>query len=568
MKICPFENHTIRRCPGYRHILAGMAAALLFSASAHSQHLLDQKISVTVYNKPLQQTLVELGRQGGFYFSYNSLLLPGDSLVSVSAHQETVQDILQALLGNDYTYDETAGYVIIRKYAADGKAFVIKGYVLDKKTGEKLADASVYEIGQFVSTLTDEQGQFRLRLHNRSPDISVQVSKRGFNDTLYRLRSGREQTAVLLLSPIRTVALKPVTITPDYGIEKYGLGRWLISSRQKISDLNISDFFVRQPFQYSLWPGIGTHGKLSAQAVNKFSFNLLGGYSGGARGFELGGLFNLDKNDVRHVQIAGLFNTVGGHMGGIQVAGIHNSVWNGIQGVQIAGLSNTAKQPVRGVQIAGIANQAKSVAGLQIAGISNISRQTVNGLQIAGILNRARKVEGWQIGLLNIADTAADGYSIGLINIIKHQGYYRLSLFWSDPLNLNIAIKTGNQKLYNLLLASFDPGRESQTFSAGYGLGKEFPLTGNLSLTTELTAQSFFTGYKNDVPVLVRLQPAAQIRLNKHLSLFAGPSFSLFLAGSSQPAAGHTPSLPPVHHLTLWRSTTAWFGAQAGINLF
>ena len=37
---------------------------------------------------------------------------------------------------------------------------------------------------------------------------------------------------------------------------------------------------------------------------------MFGGYTAGVNGLEIGGLFNLNKKDVRYVQAAGLFNIV------------------------------------------------------------------------------------------------------------------------------------------------------------------------------------------------------------------------------------------------------------------
>ena len=57
----------------------------------------------------------------------------------------------------------------------------------------------------------------------------------------------------------------------------------------------MKNFFETRPFQVSLVPGLGSHGKMSGQVVNNFSLNVFGGYTAGTNGSELGGLFNIDK---------------------------------------------------------------------------------------------------------------------------------------------------------------------------------------------------------------------------------------------------------------------------------
>ncbi len=140
-----------------------------------------------------------------------------------------------------------------------------------------------------------------------------------------------------------------------------------------MNSLNLDGFFSKQPFQFSLTPGLGSHGRMGAQVINKFSLNILGGYTAGVNGFELGTLFNIVKQDMKYVEIAGLFNIVGGKASGIQVAGLYNSVLDSVSGIQIAGLSNIAARDMKGIQVGGIYNHAYHSKGVQIAGIGTIN---------------------------------------------------------------------------------------------------------------------------------------------------------------------------------------------------
>lgn len=536
---------------------------IFLSISLSAQGLLDKKISVTANGQSVQQVLTSISKKGNFYFSYNSNLIPRDSIVSITATDKPLKDILDLLLGTTYSYKETGNYVIIGKYVANGKPFIISGYVVDKHTGEKIPNASVYETRQLVTTLTNDQGYFQLRMHNRFPDVMIGVSKASYIDTIYPLRSGYDQVTTLTLSPIRTITLKPVTITPYGKLGNTWYGKFFFSSKQKVRDINLNQFFVKQPFQFSLWPGTGTHGKLGAQVVNKASINLLGGYSAGVKGVEFGGVFNIDKHDVQYVQVAGVFNVVGGQVKGVQVAGLINSVIDSVEGIQIAGISNAAREAVNGMQVSGIFNKAKKVRGMQIAGLGNISQSSVDGVQVAGVFNYAKHLTGLQIGLVNIADTSS-GVSLGLINIIKKNGYANLSLFWNEALDINIALKTGNRKLYNILLAGTTVKDKQRAFSFGYGIGRDFRISNGLSFTTEIAEQSIYTRGSNNIPLLLRIQPALQVHLSRKISLFAGPAFSVYFPGSS--STNDDPLSPPVHRITLWRSVTGWFGGQAGIS--
>ena len=134
------------------------------------------------------------------------------------------------------------------------------------------------------------------------------------------------------------------------------MGRFLLSSKQKVQSLNLKNFFTSRPFQVSFTPGLSTHGKLSSQVVNNFSLNVIGGYTAGTNGVEIGGIFNIDKKEVKYVQAAGIFNMAGGNVKGVQMAGINNTVLDTVKALQAAGVRNYVKGKLNGVQLAGVYN--------------------------------------------------------------------------------------------------------------------------------------------------------------------------------------------------------------------
>jgi hypothetical protein len=160
--------------------------------------------------------------------------------------------------------------------------------------------------------------------------------------------------------------LDEVTFSENQRLNNNFLSRLFVTGNLKEQTRNIGRAIAERPVQSSFVPGLGTHGKIGAQVVNKFSLNILGGYTAGVNGLEIAGLFNIDQGDVRYTQIAGLFNVVGG----------------GMQGVQIAGLANTVKDTVRGLQLAGVSNYCGDrVQGMQLSGVANVAADSVRGLQ-------------------------------------------------------------------------------------------------------------------------------------------------------------------------------------------
>ncbi len=493
------------------------ALFLPYCAKLHAQDYLHKKVTVQVKNKPVAGVLKTIEQHGNFYFSYNNNILREDSLVSLNAVDKEVQQVLETMFGKRYLYIERDNYIIIQP-ALSNQYWYVSGIVIDKSTGERVSNATVYEREQLVSTMTNEQGYFRLQLKERRPDVNISVSKISYADTLVVLSSASQPAELTLsISPV-SYQLDSVVIS---GVERTWLGSAFLSSKQTMNSLNLNSFFSKQPFQFSLTPGLGSHGRMGAQMVNKFSFNVFGGYTAGVNGFELGTLFNIVKKDMKYAQIAGVFNIVGGSVSGVQIAGLHNTVLDSVSGVQVAGLTNVVSKRMKGIQVAGLYNHAvrgdgiqvgglgninirnasgvqvggffncaqqlngtqiagfanvnvKKLKGIQIAGMANVSVKEVNGLQIAGFVNFTKVLKGVQIGMVNIADTS-EGYSIGLLNIVR-KGYHKLSISTSELQHINIAYKSGNHKLYSILVAGFQLDDKEQAYSFGYGLGSDMRL--------------------------------------------------------------------------------------------
>ncbi len=245
---------------------------------------------------------------------------------------------------------------------------------------------------------------------------------------------------------------------------------------------------IKVPARAGVIPNISTQGKNDKFTTSNFSLNVLGGYTGSVNGLELGGWFNIDKRNLKGMQAAGWFNVVNGDVNGLQLAGFFNGAKNNVTGAQYGGLVNYANKNANGMQVAGIYNHVagkfngfqtagivnytqQSVKGMQLAGIANINPNYTNGVQIAGIVNYSKHLRGLQLGLINIADTS-DGFSIGLLNIVR-KGYHKITISSNEVLNANLAIKSGNAKLYNILTVGVNAGSTNKIFSYGYGLGHE-----------------------------------------------------------------------------------------------
>jgi len=271
------------------------------------------------------------------------------------------------------------------------------------------------------------------------------------------------------------------------------------------------------------------------------------------------------------MQVAGINNTVLDSTEGFQAAGINNHVKGKFTGFQVSGVYNHVTDSVKGVQLAGVGNFAKKkVGGVQLAGVMNFSNKETNGVQIAGVVNYSKKLKGLQIGLINVADTS-EGYSIGLINVIL-KGYHKLSFSSNEVANVNGAFKTGNSKLYSILQAGVHLSDSSRLYAFGYGLGNELNLNKSktLSINPELSCQYLYLGSWDYMNLLNRFNLNLNVKLGKNVSLFAGPSFSVYISDQKAALKGYRFPIPPSGYkvYSFGGNVTGWIGWNAGINFF
>ncbi len=90
---------------------------------------------------------------------------------------------------------------------------------------------------------------------------------------------------------------------------------------------------------------------------------------------------------------------------------------------------------------------------------------------------------------------------------------------------MNLAIKSGNAKLYNILMVGINAGNDEKTFSYGYGIGHEMNIAKWFTVNPELTTQYLYLGNWNYLNQLSKFQVLANFKLARGIALFAGPSF-------------------------------------------
>nr|MBI1229259.1 hypothetical protein [Cytophagales bacterium] len=568
------------------------ASFFLSVAEVFAQNHLDQEIDVDAASGlSIRQALDQVAAGRDFYFSYASSLIGVDARLPVERYSGTVKDFLTLALGTAYDYKEIPGYIIIRyapgmlDVAADiensEKQTTIKGYIKDYQTQESIAFVSIYERSQLISTMSNQQGYFEIKLKNPQSSLWVTLSKENYRDTTFMILPTVDIKAKTMPQRLR---FSPQSGNVDM-VEGSFFGRLFIGFRQRIQRINLGGFLGESPYQMSLVPGVGSQGMFSSQMVNNFSLNLIGGYSAGTEGFETAGIFNINQQNAKGFQVAGVANMVGGGMEGMQVAGLYNIVLQKANGFQVAGLYNRTKSGSQGLQVAGLYNRTDSgsqhqIAGLfnktdtsdgvQIAGLWNYSSARAGALQLAGLINyshgavdrqvgglvnRATYVRAFQLGFINVADSS--NYPIGLLNFIAN-GKKSLSAAMDESGALQLSFRSGGRKLYGVLGLGYFPTNSQTPAAYDVGVGVYLIEKRTFSLDTEWVNR-VLTDFRSrsDFVASFRLLPA--YKMSPKTKVFLGPTLNFAVLDQSPD------SKLPGQKLVEYTSHTNVYGVFAGV---
>lgn len=367
------------------------------------------------------------------------------------------------------------------------------------------------------------------------------------------------------------------------------------------------------PFQLSFITPLGTNGVRSNAITNRVSINLLGGYSKGNVGFEMGGLYNVNFGLTQGVQLSGILNASGkgdhslqfagianvnkSQIGGTQVGGILNVAGKGFTCLQCAGIANatinadvqisgiinaaqsscmqltcilnSSKIQKGGVQIAGIMNTViQGDSTVQVAGIGNVAKSA--DVQIGGILNVAKHVRGSQIGLINISQDCG-GVPVGLVSIVKNGGKHEFEVSFSEALHTAVSFKLGVDRFYTIFSTGINYIDQPVQYALGYGFGTQWNLKNNWSnqleaMEYELTENKKFH-HKNS---LIQLKYTFAKELAPHFNVFVGPVLNMTISDYVDQETGKKGcSLSPY---TIWDNNgthtklNSWIGISAGIR--
>ena len=336
-------------------------------------------------------------------------------------------------------------------------------------------------------------------------------------------------------------------------------------------------------------PRVGTSSALPDR-WRTLSFNFVGGYSRGLRGFELGVGANIESTFMCGAQVAAGANVVLGDVRGAQLAPV-DIAGGRIEGAQI-GVVALAKGDSDGAQIGTVSIAAGSLQGAQVGvvsvlggsavgaqaavvnvagsdvqgaqvGVVNVTHGAVDGVQIGTTNIASGEVRGTQVGVVNYADVS--DYPVGVVSIVRH-GRTSADGWVTESGFAMAGVRHGGRVIHNVYGAGYH-GFGTAAWSFALGLGVRAELAPKLHVDFETIAYWL----QRDVPFSQDAQVASigasfGYAITPVFGVFAAPTFNVLVS----PDKELSDVGPPWGSTLLYESDTvtvrAWPGATLGLR--
>lgn len=186
-----------------------------FNSIAQNEDLtiLDKKISIEFQEETIPVILEEISLTGGINFSYDPSIIDETKLLSGSYQDEELGLILWDILGDQFIIQAMEEQIIIK---LPGKSetnevipdtpsediLSISGEIADSKTKEKLPFASISILNNPLGTISNNDGQFEIKIPKEYQDSILVISSLGYSKILVDLDTLKQNNLHLEMVPV------------------------------------------------------------------------------------------------------------------------------------------------------------------------------------------------------------------------------------------------------------------------------------------------------------------------------------------------------------------------------
>ena len=180
------------------------------------QNILDKKIHISFQDEPLYKALIRINQTTGYKFSYNSDIINEDKPVSLEAEGWSIRTCLDSLIGDTaLAYQVIDQHIVIHKKSDTPQKTIVtekkppfitlNGVILDEITGEPLSYANIGLYNKSIGTISNDNGEFILKMNRRYLDDTLVVSFMGYRNRFIPIRQFRDSSVIKMEKKLYTI---------------------------------------------------------------------------------------------------------------------------------------------------------------------------------------------------------------------------------------------------------------------------------------------------------------------------------------------------------------------------
>lgn len=216
----PTVMHRILRC------LIGWLLLIASPLQAQEEDVLNRKMSFTSLRGSVYQLLGQVSERSGYLFIYDSQTVNNEQETEISSGEYTLPQVIRLITGNKQLGLRIVGnHILLYPSAVTVQTpetrpdrvvdsisyFTIEGTLADQYTEKPIPFSSVGVNEAAIGTITNQNGEFRLRLPDSLRQSNVQFSHLGYQPQKRMADSLSSLHAVILLEP-KVIPLQEVIV--------------------------------------------------------------------------------------------------------------------------------------------------------------------------------------------------------------------------------------------------------------------------------------------------------------------------------------------------------------------
>jgi hypothetical protein len=189
--------------------------------------VLEKKITLNIKDTTITCILDKVSAQANVFFSYDAILIEAGKVTSLSVDNRTIRESLDTLFHSKFSYKTLGDQIIITEpegsgklvasSAKKGKTILFKGRVFDRDQKDVLPYSSISVLGTTLSTVSNSDGDFELKIPGTMNRDTVVVSCLGYRQYRQPVAEIEVRNYLVYLQPvsIQLREIKVTVINPD-----------------------------------------------------------------------------------------------------------------------------------------------------------------------------------------------------------------------------------------------------------------------------------------------------------------------------------------------------------------